>query len=66
MIGKMIKQYLEKNGILLSYVASKIGVAPNVFSSMMNGKRRISAEEYYLICKALNVDLEYFYLKTKK
>jgi transcriptional regulator with XRE-family HTH domain len=27
---------------------------------MLNGKRKISAEEYFAICTALKVDLDYF------
>lgn len=60
MLNSFIKQYLDDNGIKYTYVADEIGVAKNVFSSMLNGKRRITAEEYILICAAIKVDTKYF------
>lgn len=60
MLGMKIKKFLNQNGIRLSFVAEKIGVSANVFSGMLNGKRKITAEEYFLICRTLEVDLEYF------
>lgn len=60
MLGIRIKEYIEKSGLKLSAIADKIGIPMNTFSTMMNGKRKITAEEYFAICKALNVPLEQF------
>jgi len=60
MLGALIKNYLDKNGIKYSYVASEIGLPSTIFSAMLNGKRKIVAEEYFSICTALNVDTNYF------
>ncbi|MBO6093742.1 MAG: helix-turn-helix transcriptional regulator [Oscillospiraceae bacterium] len=55
-----IRDYIEKSGLKFGAVADRVGIPPNVFSAMMTGKRKISAEEYFAICKALGVPLEQF------
>lgn len=60
MIGPKIKDYMQANKIPFSQVANATGVAASTFSLMINGRRRITAEEYFLICSALKVDLNKF------
>lgn len=60
MVGLRIKKYLDEKGIKYSYVADKIGMPMNIFSPLLSGKRKMTAEEYLLICKAIGVDANYF------
>lgn len=60
MIGKLIKEYLQDKGIKQNYVAEKAGITDNAMSDICNGKRDIGCIEYYKICKAIGVPLEYF------
>lgn len=60
MLGELIKRYLDENGIKYTFVANEIGVAKNVLSAMLSGKRKITAEEYISICTAIKVDTSYF------
>lgn len=60
MLGCRIKEYIVSTGLKLGVIADRAGIARNVFSSMMNGKRKITAEEYFSICKALDVPLGFF------
>lgn len=60
MLGLRIREYILENGLKLGYVADAVNIPMNVFSAMMNGKRKITAEEYFMICKALGVPLEMF------
>ncbi|MEG2003168.1 MAG: helix-turn-helix transcriptional regulator [Clostridia bacterium] len=60
MLGRLIKLFLDENGIKYSFVANEIGIPANVFSTILNGKRKIIAEEYFAICAVLNVDTNYF------
>ena len=53
MIGIKVKQYLDENGIKYSFLSEKIGIPMNVLSPLLNGKRKMSVEEYFLICNAL-------------
>lgn len=60
MRAKMIKSYLDENGIKYSYVAKQIKMPINQLSAMLNGKRKMSADEYISICKSLGLPLDYF------
>ncbi len=55
-----IKQYLEDHGIKQSFLQKKLGISITSCNAMLNGKRGISAEEYFKICDALKVGLETF------
>ena len=56
MLGSLIKSYLDENGIKYSFVANEVGIPNNIFSAMLNGKRKIVAEEYIKICNVLKID----------
>jgi len=58
--GKLIKKHLDENGIKYSFVANEAGMPLNIFSAMLNEKRKITAEEYFIICAVLKVDANYF------
>ena len=60
MCGLRIKEYLDSKGIRYSFVSEKTGIPMNILSPTLNGKRKMSAEEFILICKALNVPTDYF------
>lgn len=60
MLGKRIKAYLDDKGIKYTYVSEKTGLPMNVLSPLLNGKREVKATEYFSICIALNLPLEYF------
>lgn len=60
MLGGKIKEYINRNGMKYGAVAERAEIAQNTFSAMINGKRKITAEEYFMICKALNVPLDTF------
>ena len=60
MIGKKIKIYLENKGIKQKFVADKSGLSESAMSDICNEKRKVDAVEYYLICKALQLPLDYF------
>lgn len=60
MLGAQIREYIIEKGLKLGAVADKVGIPMNTFSAMMNGKRKITAEEYFAICMALDVPLEKF------
>lgn len=60
MIGLRVKNYLDKNGIKYSFLSEKIGMPMNVLSPTLNGKRKMSVEEYFMICEALGVPVSTF------
>lgn len=61
MLGERIKNYLVEHGIKQRFLAEKLELPDPVISDMLSGQRKIDAVEYYQICKALRVSLEYFF-----
>ena len=60
MTGVKVKQYLDENGIKYSFVSEKTGIPMNILSPLLNGKRKMSVEEYFSICNALGISVELF------
>lgn len=60
MCGLRVKHYLDNNGIKYSFVSEKTGIPMNILSPTLNGKRKMSAEEFILICKVLRISTDYF------
>ena len=66
MYGHAIKEYLDENDIKYSFIAKETGIPLNVFSALLNDKRKISVEEYFRICAELNLDANYFMNKIRQ
>lgn len=64
MLGLKIKKYLKDNGIKQSFVSQKTGIPIVKLNAMLNGNRKILAEEYFMICEALNIDVNILYNET--
>ena len=63
-IGEKIKAYLVENGIKQTFVAKQSGLPDSTISDILNKGRRIEIIEYWKICGALNVPMEYFVPKS--
>ncbi len=61
MLGQKIKEYLKSVGVTQSFISSRTKISQSTLSAMLNGERKILAEEYFLICKVLNLDFSFFY-----
>lgn len=59
-INERLSVYVSENGIKQVYIAQKTGLTPDTVSKMLNGSRRILADEFLLICNALNIDPNIF------
>lgn len=55
-----IKKYLEENGITQAFISRKVGIEPSKLSLSLNGERRLTFDEYALICGVLGVNTDYF------
>lgn len=60
LIGIKVKKYLDENGIKYSYLSEKIGMPMNTLSLLLNGKRKMSVEEYFMICEVLELPVNTF------
>ncbi len=59
-----LNEYVNKNDINQIYIAQKTGLAEDTVSQMLKGNRRIFADEFLLICTALNIDPNIFRNRT--
>lgn len=60
MIYENISDYLNSRGIKQSFIVSNTNIGKQALSDSLNGRRRITADEYEEICNALEVSLDYF------
>lgn len=60
MLNQRIKKFMEERGIKQSFLKKQLGMKASTVNALLNGNRGISAEEYFKICDALKVPLEYF------
>lgn len=59
-VGVMIKEYLEKNGITQAHISRKTGIETPKLNLALNGGRRLSLDEYSVICGVLGLDTNFF------
>ena len=59
-IGSKIKKYLNEKGITQAFLSRKTGISSPKLNLALNGNRRLTFEEYELICGALGVEAGYF------
>ena len=60
MVVEKIAEYIDKQGIKQSAIASYLNVHPQTMSDIINGKRKLKADEYIDICDFLNVPYDKF------
>ncbi len=59
-IGERIKEYADSRGIKNRFLAEKAGVTDSKMSRILNGESNPTVIEYFYICKALELPMEFF------
>lgn len=59
-VGIKIKTYLESNGISQAFISYKTGIPVPKLNLALNGKRKLSLDEYAVICWALGLGVGTF------
>lgn len=55
-IAERIKAYIDENGIKQNFVAQKAGMSEDTLSKILCRRKRMLADEFLSICKALEID----------
>lgn len=55
-VYEKIKKYMDDNGIKQKYISDNSNIPENTLSMILNGKRKLYADEMVEIFKALGVD----------
>ena len=58
MIEKKIRAFMKRRGISQTAAARAINTSQQIFSAMMNGKRRMKADEFMALISFLEVTAE--------
>jgi transcriptional regulator with XRE-family HTH domain len=56
MLGNTLKIYMEKQGIKQVYVSDETGIVPQTLGKILNEQRKITTEEFFSICNAIEAD----------
>lgn len=59
-MGEKIRAYLDSHGIKQSFVAEQTGLPYQVISDICLKGRKVEVTEYFKICKALGLPLDFF------
>ena len=49
-----VSDYVLNNGIKQSFIVEKTGLSKDIISAILNKRRKMTADEFEVICKALN------------
>ena len=60
LIYEKVRRYIDEHGIRQAFVAQKCGISVTTFNAIMNGRRKMYAEDLRAICYALEVSPEEF------
>lgn len=55
-----IKNYLKDNGITQAFLSRRTKIEPAKLSLALNGERKLSLDEYAVICGVLGVNTDFF------
>lgn len=61
MIHNTIIHYMQDKQIKQGFLCEKTGLSRYCVRLMLQGKRKLSIEEYIRICSGLNVPYDYFF-----
>ena len=59
-VASAIREYLKSHGIKQSFVAEKCGWSRQKLNCIINGKSRMTVEDYQVLCKSIGVSYEVF------
>lgn len=59
-VGEKIKKHLDENGITQKSLSKRTNISTSKLNLSLKGKRRLTFEEYEVICWALNVNTDFF------
>lgn len=65
-VFEKVSKYINDNGIKQRYVSEKTGIPENILSAILNGKRKMEADEFINIVIAIGVEPNYFINSQEK
>ena len=56
-----VKNYITERGLSQKLIAANMNITESRLSLILNGKRRMTVDDYEMICRAMAVDPARFY-----
>ena len=53
-VQERVSEYVLNNGIKQSFIVEKTGLNKDIISAILNKRRKMTADEFEIICRALN------------
>lgn len=60
-MSERVKRYINENGLSQKLIAANMGIQESKLSLILNGKRRMTVEDYEGICRAIAISPAQFY-----
>lgn len=58
LMSPKVSEEIKKRGLKQNFVASRIGIDPNRFSDLVNGRRQLRVEEALILADMFDLDVE--------
>lgn len=55
-INERLNLIIQERGLKQAYIAQMVGMTDDCVSKILNGKRKMLADEFLKFCSALNID----------
>jgi len=59
-VYERVKKYINESGMKQGVIAERAGLSAQAMSAMMNGKRKMYADDLEELCRVLGVDVGLF------
>ncbi len=59
-VGVKLNTYLKEHGITQTWLSNQTGIEQPKIANVLNGKRKLTADELIVVASALNLDLSFF------
>lgn len=60
MVNARLRDYILASGLKYQWVAERAGIPYMTFSNMINGRRKLTADEFFRVCDVLGVSADVF------
>lgn len=60
-VSQKVQEYIKSHGIKQSFLAEQCGWSKQKTSTIIRGKKKMTAEELANICEAIGVTYDFFY-----
>ncbi len=65
-VAEAVRDYLGENGIKQTHLAERCGWTKQKTNAIVTGRKRMTADEMAVICKAIGLPYAFFYVRAER